>query len=889
MKPYNQTVEELEKKFNTNIITGLTDQEVQSRVNKFGCNKIEQECPEPFYIIFLNQFANPLIYILLTAAAIIFFMGERLDAFIISGVLTFNAIVGTFQEGRTRKILESLKNFVPETSTVIRNSEKIIINTSELVPGDIVILKEGEQIPADGRIVEVYRLIVDQSILTGESIGVEKKSVASQTLQEQSILDQDNMAFKGTYILNGNAKMLVTATGKNCEIGKIQQISESIETDMPLKRELDKLSHWVLISIIVICFGLLIIGLLQGKTFSDLLVMLTALFICVVPEGLPVVFTVILVSGAYKMAKENVLVKRLQAVEALGRTEIIVVDKTGTLTRNEMMVHAVFADNKNYVVTGYGYSENGDILFDDKKVTDYSTHKKLYEIKDYLDLMNSSEIWQDPKTKNYHVKGDPIEVSIGVFAKKIADKNNLNNYKKVFDIPFNTQTRLHISVFQLPDLSYKIFALGAPEAILNIVNNKNNSKELIQANLENYLQSGLRVVACAQVSTPGVDLNWDKIIRESFGNFEFDALIGLQDAIREDVASVISKANKAGVDFVMITGDHQETARFVAQSVGILKPGQEVITGEQFEKFSDQEFFKKINNIKVFARVTPAQKLKIIELLKCSGKTVAMIGDGVNDAPPLVAADLGIAMGQIGTEVAKQASDLILLDDKLSTVLSAIEQGRHIFYTLRRVVLYFFATNFGEVLVVLLAFLLKLDVPILAAQILWLNLVTDGFLDLALAAEPVEPGLLEKSWLRESLKKGLIDPMLMLKVAYMSIPMAVGSIYLFDQYCCVDMAAARTMTLVCMAMFQWFNAWNCRSENLSLFQIGLFSNFWLVLATGFVLILQVLVTTVPFLQYIFKTVPLSLFAWVQILCVSSSILIFEEIRKLIVRKVYNNF
>lgn len=957
MKYYNQTIENIAQYFQVNLDSGLPAQEAQDRLNKFGCNKLKEEKHEPIYYIFLGQFANPLIYILLAAAAIIFFIGDKLDAFIITGVLTFNAIIGTIQEGRTRKILDSLKNFVPQTCTVIRDNKKSVINTADLVPGDIVVLQEGEKIPADGRVITSNLLKVDQAILTGESIGVEK--VAHEIFQENnsglynnlssnisrdisgeiSVIDQTNMLFKGTYILSGNGTMLVTSTGQNCEIGKIQCETECIETDMPLKRELDKLSHVILIFIILICAFLLVIGLLQGKSFNDLLVMLTALFICVVPEGLPVIFTVILVSGAYKMAKESVLVKRLQAVEALGRTEIIVVDKTGTLTKNETMVHKVFVDNKLYTVTGSGYLNTGDILYNNKilnnpdnldNLNNLETHEKIYNLKNYLALINNSEIWADPKTKINYIKGDPIDAAINVFTKKFKlDKVNNLNYKIIFELPFNTQTRLRFFVVESPDLSYKIFSMGAPEAILNIceknINNINNN--IIKNNLDNFLQDGLRVVACAQLNlapdfakaTPGrpsssESANLDDqiandplalsaqetlqgflsvskgagLIKNNLGNFEFSALIALQDAIREDVQSVISRAKSAGVDFIMITGDHPSTAKFVAKSVGIMNKDQQIITGQELDKLSNREFFEKINNIKVFARVTPSQKLKIIELLKYSGKTVAMVGDGVNDAPALVAADLGISMGQIGTEVAKQASDIILLDDKLSSILVAMQQGRHIFYTLRRVVLYFFATNFGEILVVLFAFILNLDLPILAAQILWLNLVTDGFLDLALAAEPVEKNLLEKSWLRESLKKGLIDPVLIIKVIYMAIPMALGSIYLFYQNYQTDLVAARTMTLVCMAMFQWYNAWNCRSENLSLFQIGIFSNFWLVLATSFVLILQYLVTTVPFLQYIFKTVPLSFSAWAQIFLVSSSILIFEELRKYFVRLFYKN-
>jgi len=876
MKPYHEHVEEVAKELKTDINSGLSTVEAQARLKKYGPNKLPQAPQTSIIIVFLQQFKNPLIYILLLAASIIFIMGNHLDAWIISGVLIFNAIIGTIQEGRTRTLLDSLKNYITSNSIVIRDGKKDIISDELLVIGDLIVLQEGERVPADARVVQSNSLQIDESILTGESEPVVK---ISGWLAEDVVLhDQKNMVFKGTYVLTGSGKAIVTATAASSEIGRLQKMVESIHTDIPLQRQLDKLSHTILYVILGICAFLLGIGLLYGKPFSDLLVMLTALFICVVPEGLPVVLTLVLVTGAYRMAQHKVLVKKLQGVDTLGRTEIAIIDKTGTLTRNELVVNKIWTDGHEYDVSGVGYFVEGQIALNGNRVT--PTSESLNHMAIAASLMSQAEVKFNKQTNSFTLEGDPTQAALSIFAQKIGfNRQSLEKeYTSVFDSSFDPTTRMHIAAFTHKGKGI-LYVIGSPEAIID---HSTNITVDDRKALADMLEQGLRMVAIASKS---FDVNQMQENNDWFKNITqkpltFVGLYGIQDAIRPEVLPIIETARNAGLYVVMATGDHLATGLYVARRVGIYKEGDEYIDGVEFNQLSQEELIRRIYKITVYARLTPENKLKLVKLFHKLGKVVAMTGDGVNDAPSLVAADVGIAMGGIGTEVAKEAADVVLLDDSFSHVIEAIELGRHITYSLRRVILYFFATNFGEVLVVLFALCLNLPVPILASQILWLNLVTDGFLDIALAMEPREEGLLQKKWLKKG--SAIVDLNLLIKMIYMALPMGIGSILVFNFYS-YDLAKARTMALLVMAMYQWFNAWNCRSETKSVFQIGLFSNRWLLLATAFVAFLQYLVVNVPLLQHLFHTVPLNFNDFIVIIVSTLPLFVMEELRKLVVR------
>lgn len=886
MELHQASINQLIKLLRIDPLRGLNSDDIVKQRMRYGANVLKGRKQSSWILVFLSQFTSPLIYILLAAASIIYFFGpDKLDAFIIAGVLFFNAIVGTIQEGRTRTLLAGLKKFIICQCVVIRDGKKLLIDDTDLVVGDIILVQEGMRVPADARLIESNNLRVDESMLTGESQPVMK---SPDDIEDEAILqERTNMLFKGTYILAGSGKAIVIATGVQSLIGKINREAEEIQADIPLKKEVDRLSYAILIGIFVLCIMLFFIGFATDKPLNDLLVMLTALFICVVPEGLPVVLTLVLVAGVHRMAKQKVLVKNMQAVEALGRADVILLDKTGTLTRNEMMVTHVWAGSAHYTISGTGYHLKGQVIAQGTLApVGVSLPSELSSMAIAASLLNSAQISYDPKTTLFTVKGDPTEAAMDVFAQKlkIMSEDMHQAYKKIYELPFDSQAQYHAGFFEHNNQGIA-YIIGSPEMVFARSNGALGNAAQALADL---LAQGLRVVAIAQKSFALKDIPEDAQDKNVFFKnmikvqLHFIGLCGMQDTIRPEVCDIISQTRAAGLKVIMVTGDHKKTAMHVAQEVGIYKVGDVIMDGVELAQLSDDELIRGLNAITVFARVTPAQKLRIIKVYHKLGKIVAMTGDGINDAPSLVAADLGIAMGQIGTEVAKQASDVVLLDDSFVYIVKAIEQGRHIFYTLRRVVLYFFATNLAEILIVLFALSLRLPVPITAAQILWLNLVTDGFLDVALSMEREEKGLLDTRWLHRKMR--LVDGPLLSKTLFMAVPMGIGSLLVFYANYSIDLAYARTMALLTMAMYQWFNAWNCRSERLSIVQSGLFSNRWLLVATTFVLLLQIMLIYAPFMHAIFKTVPLTWHDWRIVLGITFPIIIIEEIRKFFARR-----
>jgi len=893
MESYRKTITTIIQALKVNPEKGLSEQEVLLRQEKHGYNLLSEVKQRTIFSLFISQFQSPLVYILFFAALIIFIFGEdKLDAFIISGVLFFNAILGTVQETRTKNIIENLKHYIKTESVVLRDGTKTIVDNKDLVVGDIIFLQEGERVPADARVIESNNMRVDEAVLTGEAVATKKQP--NPIDHNVPLGDRNNMLFKGTYVLAGSGIAVITAIGADTEIGKIHLITEEIDTDIPLRKELERLSHWILIFIITTCLFLFGIGIFTGKPIKELLVMLTALFICVVPEGLPVVLTLVLAGGALQMAKHFVLVRNMQAVEALGRTNVIVIDKTGTLTRNEMVVSRVWTPHNSWEVTGQGYHCEGVICKNGTIIKEPDLQSNLVQMAIAATLLNNAEIIHVSKRNSFEIKGDPTEAALFIFSQKIksAFMPYITQYKKIYEIPFESTTRYHAGFYH-KDNEVICFIIGSPEILFQRSSKTNDAAE---AALQEFLKDGLRVVAIGmkkftpeQFDTITERSQYEQLIAT---DIMFLGLAGIEDSIRPEVAHVIQDARDAGLSIIMATGDHQKTAMHVAKRVGIFRKGDDYIDGSDIEQLTDKQILARINHITLFSRLSANQKLRIITLLQTSGKIVAMTGDGINDAPSLVKADLGIAMGSIGTEVAKQASDLVLLNDSFANIIEAIEQGRHIFYTLKRIVLYFFSTNMAEILIVLFAFLttlltgVDLPLPITAVQILWLNLVTDGFLDVGLAMEPKEKGLLKRFWLEK--KHQLIDKALLLKTLFMAIPMGVGSLVIFLLYYQTNLAYARTMTLITMAMYQWFNAWNCRSTTRSLFSIGLFSNKGLIIVMALVLALQSAIVYVPFMRYIFKTIPLSAHDWIIVIAISAPIIIIEEIRKIIARRWYKH-
>lgn len=864
---------------------GLSDAEAALRLKRYGENKLTEAKAEGIFTIFLRQFQSSLIYILVAAGAVVFAIGEVVDGSIIVAVLLFNAVVGAIQEGRAQNTLLALKKFVETKAAVLRDGKEIIISDKELVPGDILILQEGEKVPADARVIVSNNLKVDEASLTGESEPARKTSEIERN--GDAVGRYKNIVYKGTSIISGNGRAAVVATGARTAIGSIAGKIAIMNTEIPLKTNIRYLSRLIIATVAIVSAAIFTLGITVGKPVQEMFTTIVSLSVSIVPEGLPIVVTLILAMGVWRMSKRNALVKKLQAVEALGQASIIAVDKTGTITKNELVIQRVYAEGKMFDVGGAGYEPIGDISLGGR-VIDAANHPELLFAGKIAAFCANARVMYSEEDKRFRVTGDPTEAAMFVLSQKLGfHKDDLERESSVLgEIPFDYRLKYH-TMLHVADGKNFLTAVGAPEVILKLsetiwLNGKR--KELTSADRENLesvfhqmSRDGLRVVAFA------TDPDFGKILKpENIKNLVFVGFYGMRDATRPEAASAIKKAESAGVKVVMITGDYKITAQTIAKEIGIWRENDEVLTGLEIDGMSDSELSERLKSVSVFARVNPEHKMRIIGAYRARGEVVAMTGDGVNDAPSLVAADLGVAMGNIGTEVAKEASDIILLDDNLESIVSAIEEGRSIYKTIKKVILYLFSTSIGEVLTITGALILGYPMPILAAQIIWLNFVTDGFLDMSLAMEPREKNLLDGKF--EKSNKYLVDKLMVKRMAFMSLAMAVGALYLFKNYYESDLAKAWTISLTVLAAFQWFNAWNCRSENKSIFRMNPFSNKYLAGATVLVILLQFIAIYTPTMNVFLKTVPLNFSDWVLIAPVATLIVLVEEIRKFFYRR-----
>ncbi len=865
---------------------GLSKEEAISRLEKYGLNKLPDVKVDSLLIIFLRQFQSPLIYILILASLIVFLMHEFVDGSIILFVLLFNAVVGTIQEGKAQNTLLALKKFAETNTKVLRDGKELVIPDYEVIPGDVVILQEGDKVPADARIILSNNLTVDEATMTGESQPVHKFDDILSTINLPTA-DQKNMVFKGTNVVAGNGRVVVVATGLETVLGKISKEIAVINTEIPLKVNIRYLTRLIIATVATICTSIFILGIFLGHSIREMFTTVVSLAVSIIPEGLPIVMTLVLATGVWRMSKRNALVKKLQAVEALGQAKVIAVDKTGTLTKNEILLQKIYVGGKTFNVSGEGYNPEGEITLNNGKI-DPLNHPELLLAGKLAAFVTNNGVVFDKEAKQWQATGDPTESSLSVFAQKVGFHKEVleKESPRLSEIPFDYKNKYH-AVSHKIDGTIDLTVLGAPEKILEITTKmwhegkahplSEEKKKELEAELVKLSQEGLRVLAFALKDNVSGDIKPKDVEKLTFVGF-----FGLKDTLRPEVHEAMQKAISAGIKVVMITGDHKITAEAIAREAGIYHVGDTILTGEDIDNLSEDEFTNMLDKVSVFARVTPDHKLKIVRAYKRKGVIVAMTGDGVNDAPSLVAADLGISMGKIGTEVAKEASDIVLLDDNFASIIAAIEEGRSIYKTIKKVILYLFSTSFGEVFTIIGALLLGFPLPILAAQIIWLNLVTDGFLTVSLAMEPKEEGLLKGTF--EHPKKYLIDGLTIQRMFMMAIPMMIGTLFLFKGYFQEDMVKAWTMSLTVLAVFQWFNAWNCRHESKSIFQLNPFSNKFLVGATLTVIALQLLAIYTPFMQKILRTTTLDLSDWLIIIPIASSILIVEEIRKFIYRQ-----
>jgi len=701
---------------------GLSSEEAKLRLEKYGLNKLPEGKIESFPIIYLRQFQSPLIYILLVASGIIFALGDIVDGSIILGILLFNALVGTIQEGRAQNTLLALKRFTETTATVLRDEKELIVSDNEIVPGDIIILQEGEKVPADARIITALNLKVDEAALTGESESKQKiATILKRT--DLSSAEQKNMIFKSTNLLAGSGKAIVVATGLDTIIGKISKEIAIIDTEIPLKTNLRLLSRIIIMVVIGMSALLFLLGLATGETIKTMFTTVVALSVSVIPEGLPIVMTLVLATGVWRMSKRNALVKNLQAVEALGQASIIAVDKTGTITKNEMVIQEVYVDGKFFEVGGIGYEPKGEIRLNGN-VIDSVSHPELLVLGKLATFGANARVTFMGEEKVWRVTGDPTEAAMLVFARKLGfHKNDLEHESPLIsEMPFDYKLKYHATVHQEKHQKF-LTIIGAPEAVLHRSEKiwrsgksyplSKEEKLELEAIFFSMSERGLRVIALAERhDVPDIT----KL--ETIDNLTFVGFFGMKDALRTEVEEAIEKAFLAGIKVVMITGDHRLTAQTIAKEAGIYQEGDNILSGQKIDTLSDTELAFKLPQTSVFARVTPEHKLRVIKAYKTAGEMVAMTGDGVNDAPPLVAADLGIAMGKIGTEVAKEASDIVLLDDNFGSIVSAVEEGRNILKTIKRVVLYLFSTGLGEALTIIVALFLGYPLILFPAAVM---------------------------------------------------------------------------------------------------------------------------------------------------------------------------
>ena len=857
---------------------GLAEQEVLKRLHSYGLNIASGGRSFSFFRSFIQQFFEPLVLLLAACSLLIFFVGDRFDSFIILGIIFLNTFLGAFQERRIALMIQKLQSLGKRSSSVVRSGIKQVVSDEQLVPGDILVLQEGDHVPADARLIEGYDVTVDESVITGESDPVQKHTFSLD--EPDTVAVRQAMLYCGSHIVSGYVRAIVIATGDRTEGRKHQKNVELISDQMPLQKDLAVVLRFILWLIVFICISLFIIGMLAGKPFPELLAALLALFMCVVPQGLPVIMTVILVTGAYAMARRKIIAKRLQAIEALGRSQVVIIDKTGTLTKNELMVTAITAGSVEYTVTGAGYGDEGKIVCSGKAVDTKNGDSVLTQALEAVLLLDRSVVECRSQQKKCIVRGSTNDAALKICAQKygLILQELEARYKKLYEIPFSAAHQYHAGFYEYQE-SGELFVLGSPEAIQKRCLTQNPAQK---KQIDVLVSDGSRVLVLARKTfvLPPVDADIDQ--KQYYSHlmdkgFEQIAVFGIQDTLREHASEVIQRMHNAGIKVVMATGDNPKTAGYMAHKAGILRGDQQIMEGSVLHELTDKELIARLDKTTVYARVLPADKVRLTRIYQQQGKIVMVIGDGVNDVPALLVAHVGVAMGSTGSELAKEAAHIVMLDDAFERIPEGIEYGRHIFYTFKRVILYFFTTNLAEVLVMLFALAGGFPVPLLACQILWLNLVTDGFLDTALSLEPLEKDLMNFSWMQE--QKKLLDRPLVVQVVSIALVAAGFSCGVFVWYLPIGLAKARTMAMVTLTTCQWITAMNCRSLKVSLLHCSFFSNRWLALALIGIFVSQVAIIYVPVLQTIFKTMPLAWTDWALVGSIALTLWVMEELRK----------
>lgn len=879
----------------TKTLKGLTQKEATKRLREYGYNEIKELLHiSPLQILLKQIKKNFIVYLLFAAALLSFFVGKSITGYTIFVVIIIVIAVGFFQEYKAERAIKALKKIITPISVVIRNGKEVEIPSRKIVPGDIVVLRTGEKIPADCLVLEEKELKVNESTLTGESREI-KKFVA----KNEENYEKANQIFMGTYVVNGKCIAKVLHTGMNTEFGKIAGMISRAEKELPLQKKVNDLAKYMAFVAIVVSVLTGALMLIRSPSFSygilvEVLIVVIALSVSAFPEGFPVVLISTLASGAYRMSKKNAIVNRMSIIETLGETTVICADKTGTITKGEMTVKKIFTDNKIISVSGVGYSTEGNLLLNNRKI-DVKRDAKQMNVPLNL-LLKASVLCNDAKIERrgtdseYNIKGSPTEASLLIMSAKAGIFREDLKFTRKEEIPFNSERKM-MSILSREKRKNYVYSKGAPEILIEkckfvqrgdkIIKLDKKEKEKILDFNKNFTLKKFRVLAFAYKETPFFD-------RDHFENdLIFLGLVAMEDPPRAKVKSALLSCEEAGIKVKMITGDNKETAVEIAREIGL--PGK-VITGEEIDKLTDDELSKIVNKITIFARVRPEHKLRIVKALKQIGETVTMTGDGVNDAPALKEAHIGVAMGINGTDVSKESADLILKDDNFATIVSAVKEGRTIFSNIQKFVTYQLSCNYAELFVVFFGILSGLPLPLLALQILFINIVTDDLPAISLGFNP-HPNDIMKTKPRK--KSRILNRQLLLLLAIAGTIMGTGTLGVFyitlktllaqDIAGDIALATARTVGLLTLIFFEIAGAFNFRSFKTPIYKLPLFTNKYLVYASAASILLTFLIIYSP-LNLIFETVPLGIFSILTATLVSSSIIVVFDVLKIMNKK-----
>ena len=860
--------------------TGLSSQEAQQRLAQYGPNKLADEEQISRLQILLHQFTSPLIYILLIAALVTLLLKEYIDSGVILAVVLLNAVIGYLQEFKAEESVRALKNLLVAKARVIRDGHEQEIPGHELVPGDVVLLASGSRVPADLRLLHDIELRIDEAMLTGESLPADKSTAV---LAETGLTpaDQTNMAFMGTAVVNGRARGLVVATGARTILGTIAGEVRSIgQIKAPIQIKIEQFARTIGLLVLGAAGLLFGIGLLLGETVKTMFMVAVAAAVATIPEGLPIVVTIAMAVGVARMAKHNAIVRKLPAVETLGSTTVICSDKTGTLTRNEMTVTSLYDGRQQYRTSGTGYEPDGQVLLDDTAVTAADNRELALLLRIGL-LCNESDVYEEEG--RFKVDGDPTEGALITAAMKAGLQSELEKeqHGQLAMVPFESERGYMATLHQQGDKRV-IFVKGAPERVMEMC--AVSEQQLADATrmATGFAAQGMRVLAFA----------WKEAAADQDGlghhdtasGLTFAGLQGMIDPPRPEAIEAISGCKKAGIRVVMITGDHAVTAEAIGRQLGIIDQDGIVLTGRDLEAMDDDALYERVNSVSVFARVAPEHKLRITRQLIRHGQVVAMTGDGVNDAPALKAAHIGVAMGITGTDVAKEASDMVLTDDNFASIFSAVREGRIVFDNLRKVTFFLLPTGIASIISIVIAMLLGVPIPYLPAQLLWINLVTNGLQDVALAFEPGEKGIINRP--PRDPQEGIMSRLLIQRTVLVGMVIALGVAwnYISTLQAGASLEHARTVAVTTMVFFQFFQAWNSRSEYQSIFRMNPLGNPFLFYSMIAAFIAQLAFIYAPPLQWIFRTVPLTAMEWLRILSASALVVLVVEVDKWLRRK-----